>query len=86
MVLASFVIVFRETLEAALIIGIILAYLYRMKQYTFQKYVWLGAASGIVASVILAIILRMALNTLDDSFLKIFEVCILGFICVQVLQ
>ena len=52
MVLSSFIITFRETLEAALIVGIILAYLIKTKRERYNNIVYLGIASAIIASII----------------------------------
>lgn len=48
----SFIITFRETLEAALIVGIVLSYLVKTKQIKYNNVVYLGVVSGIVASII----------------------------------
>lgn len=48
----SFIITFRETLEAALIIGIVLSYLVKTKQIKYNNIVYLAVVSGIVASII----------------------------------
>lgn len=48
----SFVITFRETLEAALVVGVILSYLTKTKQIKYNNVVYMGIISGIVASVI----------------------------------
>lgn len=48
----SLIITFRETLEAALVVGIILSYLIRTKQMEYINVVYVGIASGIVASMI----------------------------------
>jgi high-affinity iron transporter len=57
----SLIITFRETLEAALVVGIILSYLVRSKQTDYNNVVYLGVVSGIVASVIGALLFnRMA--------------------------
>src|SRR3989338_8742409 len=52
MVLSSFIITFRETLEAALIFGIILSYLIKTKRERYNNIVYLGIASAIIASII----------------------------------
>ena len=50
--IADFLITFRETLEAALVVGIVLAYLSRTKQTRYNNVVYIGVAAGLVASVI----------------------------------
>lgn len=54
--IASFLITFRETLEAALIIGIILSFLAKTKQTKYNKVVYLGIVSGLIVSVIGALL------------------------------
>ncbi len=55
MVLASFVIALREGIEAALIMGIILAYLKKIQQTRYNKHVYIGLSLAIVASIIVAL-------------------------------
>ena len=71
--LASFLIVFRESLEAALIIGIILAYLNRTGKSEYNNIVYLGVASAIVASVILALLFNALAVSFTGQFEEIFE-------------
>lgn len=52
----SFLITFRETLEVALIIGIILSYLLKTKQTKYNNIIYLGVFSGIILSIIGALI------------------------------
>ena len=49
--LQSFIILFRETLEAALVVGIVLGYLVRTGQNEYKKSVYLGLGAGVAASV-----------------------------------
>lgn len=48
----DFIITFRETLEAALIVGIILSYLVKTKQIKYNNVVYMGVIFGLVASLI----------------------------------
>ena len=52
----TFVITLRETLEATLIIGILLAYLKKTKNFQENKFVWYGVGAGIITSIIVAYI------------------------------
>lgn len=61
---SSFIIGFREALEAALIIGIMLAYLRSVKRQEMEKHVLLGAATAGIASVLTA----LAFNALSLEF------------------
>lgn len=47
---ATFIIVFRETLEAGLIVGIILAMLSRLRAMRYASYVWAGTGAAVAAS------------------------------------
>lgn len=53
---SSFLITFREALEAALIVGIILSYLARIHQEKHFRVVYVGVASGVVASILGALV------------------------------
>lgn len=52
--LAEFIVMFRESLEIAFVVGIMLAYLHKTKNQEMEKHIHLGVASGIVASLVLA--------------------------------
>lgn len=52
--LAEFIVMFRESLEVAFVIGIMLAYLHKTKNQEYEKHIWLGAAAGLVISIALA--------------------------------
>ncbi len=49
--IASFIITFREVLEAILVISIILGYISKINQPSFKKWVWIGTLAGVLASV-----------------------------------
>jgi len=69
----SFIITFRETLEAALIVGIILSYLARTKQTRYNNVVYTGIASGIVVSIIGAFLFNYLAGGFTGRAEKIFE-------------
>lgn len=54
MALAEFIVVFRESLEVAFVVGIMLAYLHSTRNSKFEKHIYLGVATGIVAALIFA--------------------------------
>lgn len=54
--LAALLITLRETLEASLIVGIILAYLNKTENTSHKKMIWGGVAVGILLSVVLAVV------------------------------
>ena len=71
--LASFVITFRETLEVALITGIILSYLIQTKQEKYNNVVYVGITSGIIASLIGAFFFTSVAGGFEGTTEEIFE-------------
>ncbi len=71
--ISSFIITFRETLEAALIIGIILSYLIRTKQTRYNNIVYMGAVFGIIASIIGALLFINIAGGFEGRAEQIFE-------------
>ncbi|KKR91711.1 MAG: High-affinity iron transporter [Parcubacteria group bacterium GW2011_GWC2_42_12] len=71
--LQNFIITFRETLEAALIIGIILSYLARIKQTKYNNVIYIGVAAGIIASIIGALIFTEIAGGFTGRAEQIFE-------------
>lgn len=45
---------FREALEAALVVGILLTFLARTDRQALNRWVWAGVAAGVVASIVVA--------------------------------
>lgn len=70
---ASLVVTARETLEASLLIGIILAYLRQTNNRRYFPNVWLGAGLAAVASVLLALALILTVGGLDGAMEEAFE-------------
>lgn len=58
----AFLITFREALEALLIVGVIVAYLNRIGQQRWKKWVGVGAALAIVASFLVALLFQVVLT------------------------
>jgi high-affinity iron transporter len=72
--LASLLISFREGLEAALIIGIILGYLRKTgAAQSKNRYVWVGVFSAILLSIVLAAILQLVGLELEGWMEEAFE-------------
>ncbi len=69
----SFIITFRETLEAALVVGIILSYLVRIKQTKYNSVVYIGIALGIIASIIGALLFTIVAGGFTGRAAEIFE-------------
>jgi high-affinity iron transporter len=71
--LQSFVILFREALEAALVVGIVLGYLVRTGQNEYRKSVYLGLAAGVGASILGAIGFQLLAGGFSGRAEEIFE-------------
>mmetsp|Transcript_8454 Transcript_8454/g.22257 ORF Transcript_8454/g.22257 Transcript_8454/m.22257 type:complete len:520 (-) Transcript_8454:98-1657(-) len=64
---AAFFIVLRETLEACLVAGIVLAYLARVGREDLNKWVWWGIGLAVGASVAIGIALGVVFYTRDEK-------------------
>jgi high-affinity iron transporter len=71
--LSSFFISFREGLEAFLIIGIIISYLYKINEKRYIQHVIFGALSAIVLSIGLAYMFELLLGGFVGKIEQIFE-------------
>ncbi len=69
----ALIITLREGLEAALIIGIVLAYLRRIGQPHRARPVWLGAAAALLVTFGTGLLVATTAAHLDGKALKIFE-------------
>jgi len=73
MVLSSFLIASRETLEAALVIGIVLAYLSKTDNQQYKKTVYYGIVFGIILSVLAAVSFTLFAGGFEGRNEAIFE-------------
>jgi len=73
MVLASFVIALREGIEAALIIGVILAYLKKIQQTRYNKHVYLGLGLAIVISIVASFGFELLASGFTGANEEVFE-------------
>lgn len=71
--LASFLITFREALEAALIIGIIAAYISKIRRKDLNRYLYAGVAGAVLASVGVAFIFKIIYGELQGTAEQLFE-------------
>ena len=71
--IASFTIMFREALEAALVISIISTYLSKIGRKEQIKYLWYGSIIAIVASIALGGTILVVYSTLSGIAEEIFE-------------
>lgn len=85
--IASFLITFREVLEAIIIISVILGYLIKTKQNAEIKNVYFGAIAGIISSLIIAGLLLTFSIEFEGFFEQLFEgtIMVLGAILITLL-
>src|SRR3989338_6732400 len=69
----SFLVTSRETLEASLVIGIVLAYLNSTNSHNYKKTVYYGIVLGILASILSAVIFTVFAGGFEGKTEKIFE-------------
>jgi len=73
MVFSSFLITSRETLEVALVIGIVLAYLAKTNNTQYKKTVYYGIVFGVILSIIAAVIFTFFAGGFEGRAEAIFE-------------
>ncbi len=71
--MAAFLVMLREGVEAALIVGILLAYVNRVGRRREWQWVWAGTISASVLSVIAGIVIFSTIGALDDRAEEIAE-------------
>ncbi len=73
LMLASFLITFREALEAALIIGIIAAYVAKIGRKDLNRYINIGIIGALVASLAVAMVFKTVYGELSGTAEQLFE-------------
>lgn len=73
MVVAQYLLTFREVLEAALLTAIILAFLKRTGRATLTRYAWYGVSGATAGSVALGAAVILVFGALDEATEKLFE-------------
>ena len=71
--MAELIIMFREVLEASLIIGILYTYLRKSGNESSIKMLWGGVSSAILISIIASIVFQMIAGGFEGNASKIFE-------------
>jgi len=71
--LAGFLIGFREALEAALIIGVLISLLYRTRRELMAKWVWGGVVLALIASVLRWMIFEIFVGEFSKKNEELFE-------------
>ena len=69
----SFLVTSRETLEASLVVGIVLAYLNRTNNQNYRKTVYYGIVFGILASILSAFIFTIFADGFEGKSQQVFE-------------
>jgi high-affinity iron transporter len=80
--LPTFVITLREGVEAALVIGIVLAYLKKADQERLNSWVFAGVGMGIIASVIVGVLftgLVLAVESANQQYAPVVKPLLEGF-------
>lgn len=70
---AAALITFREALEVALVVGILLTFFKKTNQTRFNKYVWYGVGGGIAIALVLAYLLFTVFGGFESPTEEIFE-------------
>lgn len=73
MVFVPYLITFRESIEAALVVAIIVAYLQKTGRQRLHRYVWLGVGAGVAASIALGFALLRVYGGLSGTAEEVFE-------------
>src|SRR3989344_4721061 len=71
--LESFLITSRETLEVSLVVGIVLGYLGRTKQESYNRFVYYGIAAGLLISMAAALLFISIAGGFEGQAEKLFE-------------
>ncbi|WP_310619946.1 FTR1 family iron permease [Flexibacterium corallicola] len=87
---ASFLITFREGLEAFLLVGIILSYMHKLDVRRYNKYVYLGVALGLIVSLALAFVFQVVIDQFSNEhyqtllmiFILLFATLVLSYMAV----
>jgi high-affinity iron transporter len=71
--IAAGILSFREGLEAALIVGIVISYLTRIGHRESVRYAWLGIGAALALSVVAAMVLQLVGASLEEPYEQIYE-------------
>lgn len=66
----TFLILFREGLEAFLLVGILLAYLFRVGAGRYAKWIYLGVFAGVVASLVAAFVFQVVVDQFHNDLYR----------------
>lgn len=68
--LVTFLLIFREALEAFLLVGILLTYLDRLGARAQARWIYLGVGAGLIASLAVAFVLQVMVDQLSNAFVR----------------
>ena len=68
--LLTFLILFRESLEAFLLVGILLAYLARIGARRYARWIYAGVAGGLAASLVAAFVLQVLVDQFSNELYR----------------
>ena len=72
-IIPSLVITFREALEAALIVAIMVTYLKKVGKGELTRYAYLGSGAAVVISLVLGVAIQMVYGGMSDVNAELFE-------------
>jgi len=70
---AALLITLRETLEASLVVGIVLAFLQRSNEGRYARWVWGGVAAGVLGSLALAWVFQRVVGGFEGRVEELYE-------------
>lgn len=83
----ALVVVWRESLEAMLVIGVLLAWIARQPEPApLRRSLWLGAAGGVVLAVLLGVATFLVQSQLQGQALEVFQVGMVLFAAALIVQ
>jgi high-affinity iron transporter len=87
---SSFLITFREGLEAFLLVGIMLAYLTKLGARQYHRYIYAGAVGGVLGSVVVAALFQIVIDQFSNEYYRqllmigilLFAACVLTYMAI----
>ncbi len=67
---ASFLITFREGLEAFLLVGIALSYLTKLDAKRYHKFVYMGVFAGVILSLLVAVVFQLFIDQFSNELYR----------------
>jgi len=66
----SFLITFREALEAFLLVGIMLSYLDRVNAKAYKRYLYYGVVAGLLVSLVVAFLFQVVVSQFENEYYR----------------